>query len=70
MQYALRLIVLTPAKPRFAGLLQLIGSMYAIWRQRSRTRRHLALLEMRELADLGLTRAQQRAEAGKWFWQA
>jgi len=70
MQYALRLIVLTPAKPRFAGLLQSILAMRAVWRRRSRTRRHLALLDGCELADLGLTRAQQRAEAGKWFWQA
>lgn len=69
MEHALRLIVLTPAKPRFAGLLQFTLAMRAVWRQRSRTRRHLALLEARELADLGLTRAQQRTEAGKWFWQ-
>lgn len=70
MQHALRLIVFTPAKPRLAGLLQFILAMHAVWWQRSRTRRHLALLETRELADLGLTRVQQRAEAGKWFWRA
>lgn len=70
MQHALRLIVLTPAQPRFAGLLQSMLAMRAAWRQRSRTRRHLALLDARELADLGLTRTEQRAEAGKWFWQA
>ena len=69
MEHALRLIVPTPAKPRFAGLLQSILAMRVVWRQRSRTRQHLALLDARELADLGLTRAQQRAEAGKWFWQ-
>lgn len=70
MEQALRLIALIPAKPRFAGPLQSILEMLAVWRHRSRTRRHLALLDARELADLGLTRAQQRAEAGKWFWQA
>ena len=69
MQQALRLIVL-PAKPRFTGLLQLLLAVLAVWRHRHRTRRHLALLDARELADLGLTHAQQRAEAGKWFWQA
>ena len=68
MEHALRLIVL-PAKPRFAGTLQSALAVLAVWRHRSRTRRHLALLDARELADLGLTRAQQRAEAGKWFWQ-
>jgi uncharacterized protein YjiS (DUF1127 family) len=70
MQHALRLIVLAPTKPRFAALPQSIPAIPAVWRRRSRTRRHLALLDTRELADLGLTRAQQRAEAGKWFWQA
>ena len=69
MEHALRLIVF-PAKPRFAGLLQSALSMLAVWRHRSRTRQQFALLEARELADLGLTREQQRAEAGKWFWQA
>jgi uncharacterized protein YjiS (DUF1127 family) len=69
MEHALRLIVFTPATPRFAGLLKSLLAMRAAWRQRSRTRRHLALLDTRELDDLGLTRAEQRAEAGKWFWQ-
>jgi uncharacterized protein YjiS (DUF1127 family) len=68
MQCTLRLIAL-PAKPRHAGLLQSALVLLAGWRQRSRTRRHLAALDRRELADLGLTRAQQRAEASKWFWQ-
>jgi len=33
------------------------------------TRRHLAVLDRRQLVDLGLTRAQQRAEVEKGFWQ-
>lgn len=70
MQYALRLIVLMPAQPRVAGLLKSLLAMRAVWHRRSRARRHLALLDGRVLADLGLTRVQQRAEAGKWFWQA
>jgi uncharacterized protein YjiS (DUF1127 family) len=73
MQQTLRLIVL-PAAPRLAGLLppllaELVVTL-AIWRHRSRTRRHLAQLDARDLDDTGLTRAQQRAEASKWFWQA
>jgi uncharacterized protein YjiS (DUF1127 family) len=47
-----------------------VSATLAVWRHRSRTRRHLAQLEARELLDLGLTRAQQRAEVSKWFWQA
>jgi uncharacterized protein YjiS (DUF1127 family) len=69
MEHTLRLIAL-PARPRFAGLLPSSLEILATWRRRSRTRRQLASLEARVLADLGLTRAQQRAEAGKWFWQA
>jgi uncharacterized protein YjiS (DUF1127 family) len=69
MQQTLRLIVF-PAAPQVVGLLPTVLATLAIWRCRNRTRRHLAFLEARELDDLGLTRAQQRAEAAKWFWQA
>ncbi|MDI1286771.1 MAG: DUF1127 domain-containing protein [Reyranella sp.] len=78
MQRTLRLIT-PPAAPHAAGLLPslLVPSLLvplalatlAMWRRRSRTRRQLATLDARELADLGLCRAQQHAEAGKWFWQ-
>jgi uncharacterized protein YjiS (DUF1127 family) len=67
MQYTLRLIVL-PARPRFAAVVRSVASL-AIWRQRSRTRRHLTRLDARALADVGLTSAQQRAEVAKRFWQ-
>ena len=69
MEQALRLIDLIAAKPRLTGLQQSIRVMFAVWYHRSRTRQHLALLDARERADLGLTHAQQRAETGKWFWQ-
>jgi uncharacterized protein YjiS (DUF1127 family) len=40
-----------------------------VWRERRRTRRHFATLDDRALADVGLTRAQQRSEYAKSFWQ-
>ena len=40
-----------------------------VWRERRRTRRHFATLDDRALADVGLTRAQQRSECAKSFWQ-
>ena len=40
-----------------------------LWRERRRTRRHLDDLDDRALADVGLTRAQQRSECAKSFWQ-
>lgn len=68
MQQTLRLIVFLAA-PYVAGLLPTVRATLAVWRCRNRTRHHLVQLDARELADVGLTRAQQRAEAGKWFWQ-
>ena len=41
-----------------------------VWRHRSRSRRYLSQLDHRELADVGLTRDQQRVECAKRFWQA
>jgi uncharacterized protein YjiS (DUF1127 family) len=63
-------LIFLQATPRFVGLLPSALATLAIWRRRWRTRRQLAMLDARELADLGLGRAQQQAEAGKWFWQA
>ena len=41
----------------------------ALWRQRRRTRQHLNGLDDRQLADIGLTRTQQRTECAKAPWQ-
>jgi uncharacterized protein YjiS (DUF1127 family) len=42
----------------------------ALWRACRRTRQHLGTLNDRELADVGLSRTQQRVECAKPFWQA
>jgi len=42
----------------------------ALWGACRRTRRHLSTLNDRELADVGLSRTQQRVECAKPFWQA
>ncbi|HTB39850.1 MAG TPA: DUF1127 domain-containing protein [Reyranella sp.] len=44
-------------------------STLVLWRERRRTRQHLDRLDDRALADVGLTRAQQRSECAKSFWQ-
>ena len=41
-----------------------------LWQTRAGQRTHLAELDERLLADMGLTRAQARAEAAKPFWRA
>jgi uncharacterized protein YjiS (DUF1127 family) len=40
-----------------------------LWRERRRTRQHLGDLDDRGLADVGLTRAQQRSECAKSSWR-
>ena len=60
---------LAPARPRQSRLWPLPVATLALWRERRRTRRHLGLLNDRELADVGLTRTQQRDECAKPFWR-
>jgi uncharacterized protein YjiS (DUF1127 family) len=43
-------------------------AIVAVWRQRRRTRQYLATLDDRALADVGLSRAQQRNECAKSSW--
>ena len=40
-----------------------------LWQHRARSRRALMRLEAHELADIGLTRREARAEAAKWVWR-
>ena len=41
-----------------------------VWTARSRGRKALGRLTDAHLADIGLTRRDATAEAGKWFWMA
>jgi uncharacterized protein YjiS (DUF1127 family) len=41
-----------------------------VWRARRRTRQHFATLVDHALADVGLTRTQQRSECTKSFWES
>jgi uncharacterized protein YjiS (DUF1127 family) len=47
-----------------------LGSLLATWATRTRSRRHLAALDDRMLADVGLTRNSVIAEVRKPFWVA
>ena len=49
---------------RWSGMVAIL----ALWRQHRRTRQHLSVLDDRALADIGLTRAQQRIECSRLFW--
>jgi len=69
MQNALR-FSLSAAEPCAARVSPSVVSTLALWRQRSRSRRQLALLNDRALADVGISRAEQWQEIHKRFWQA
>jgi uncharacterized protein YjiS (DUF1127 family) len=56
-----------PGRQRLGPCILLI---LALWHHRSRSRRHLALLDDRELADIGLSRTERGVECDKRFWQA
>jgi uncharacterized protein YjiS (DUF1127 family) len=49
-------------RPRFLDLVR-------FWLGRRETREHLAELDPRLLADVGLSEAERRRECSKWFWQ-
>ncbi|MFL9813729.1 DUF1127 domain-containing protein [Stutzerimonas sp. VN223-3] len=46
-------------------LLQLLR----LWQQRARTRRQLAALDDRQLADVGISRSDRMDELSKPFWR-
>ncbi|MNG00899.1 hypothetical protein D3C84_838570 [compost metagenome] len=48
--------------------LRLIATLL-LWRQRARTRRQLAQLDERLLADAGITTGERAAELARPFWQ-
>lgn len=63
-----------PARPPAARPLRLafadaLCDRLSRWLIRARTRRRLAELEARELADIGLSEAERRRECRKPFWR-
>jgi len=63
-----------PAAPRLsnqplAHLGQRLLARLALWQQRARTRRQLAQLDVRLLADAGISPAARTEEVAKPFWR-
>jgi uncharacterized protein YjiS (DUF1127 family) len=67
-QYALRFFD-PPGQARRFHVWPALLATVVLWRERRCTRQHLSHLDDRALADTGLTRAQQRSECAKSFWQ-
>ncbi|WP_137817658.1 DUF1127 domain-containing protein [Pseudomonas sp. 2FG] len=59
---------LSSVKPRSAWPLRLFAGL-GLWAQNARTRRQLAQLDERLLADAGISRCEQLAELDKPFWR-
>lgn len=49
--------------------IQQLLTLLRIWQQRHRSRRQLAQLDSRLLADTGISAAQRQAELNKPFWR-
>ncbi|MGH8435148.1 MAG: DUF1127 domain-containing protein [Pseudomonas sp.] len=58
----------SPAKPLGAWPLRLLAC-FSLWAQRARTRRQLAQLDERLLADAGISSGERLAELDKPFWR-
>lgn len=56
------------ARPRPDRAQQLLALLH-IWQQRSRSRRQLAQLDPRLLADTGISEAERQVELSKPFWR-
>jgi uncharacterized protein YjiS (DUF1127 family) len=59
-----------PAPSRQRRLWPVLVATLVRWGTCRRTRQHLSTLNDRELADVRLSRTQQRVECAKPFWQA
>ncbi|MGH8352669.1 MAG: DUF1127 domain-containing protein [Pseudomonas sp.] len=60
--------VLSVTKTRGGWLLRVFASL-GLWQQNARTRRQLAQLDARLLADAGISPAERLAELDKPFWR-
>ena len=56
--------------PKFGRLsLRRIPELVRVWQQRARTRRQLAALDDRQLADVGISHSERMDELSKPFWR-
>ena len=62
--------VVRPAPVPGEGWLGRAYEQLLVWLERSRQRRHLAMLSDHMLKDIGMTRADVEAEVSKPFWES
>jgi uncharacterized protein YjiS (DUF1127 family) len=61
--------IIAPRVDWWAGLVRLAG-LLTEWQSRAEQREVLASLDDRQLEDIGVSRAEVRAEIAKPFWRA
>lgn len=59
----------TPQSPANDNFLQAAFEHFQVWRDRVRTRRHLATMSDYQLKDIGISRADAYSEVQKPFWR-
>lgn len=60
----------TPHRPANDNFLQVAFDRFQVWRDRVRTRRHLAMMSDYQLKDIGISRADAYSEVQKPFWRS
>ena len=58
-----------PSRPANDNFLQNALEHFQVWRERVRTRRHLAAMSDYQLKDIGISRADTYSEVEKPFWR-
>ncbi len=61
---------IVPATLNAGGLIEILRRLFRQWHRRQTTRRQLARLNARELADIGCDPLLAEQEAAKPFWMA
>jgi uncharacterized protein YjiS (DUF1127 family) len=56
-------------RPANDNVLQVALDRFQVWRDRVRTRRHLAVMSDYQLKDIGISRADAYNEVNKPFWR-
>jgi uncharacterized protein YjiS (DUF1127 family) len=68
MEHLLKREPATQARPAHSFWLKLYSTLL-YWQRNLRTRRQLARLDARQLADAGISEAQRQAELATPFWR-
>ena len=64
-----KLVVSAVSRPHLPGCYARLRELWALWRLNIHSRKQLAALDSRLLADAGISEAQRQMELAKPFWR-